>query len=549
MTGLQRVLLGATAPARVSEVVWTPQGVIFRRGGDWLRVPLEGGEPVGCDAPEKEEKPAPAGPIDPPAGRAKQRTRATSPDGAWRAEHHEGGVRLVEVATGTVTPVIAPSTDAPGVLYGTADWVYGEELDQNDAMWWSPDGRFLAFYAFDVSREPGYELPRGWDKLRTKSFTQRYPKAGDPNALVGILVLDRATGRMATVDVGDDPEQYVYGVSFAPGDAGLLFHRTNRRQDRLQLCLADPVSGRSRVIVEETQPTFQENRPLMRFLSDGDRFLWGSERTGFRNLELRRLSDPAAVTVLTRHPFPVGEVVRVDESQGLVWYTAFSAELPMLAQLHRVGLDGAGEIRLTPADRGWSRFEIAPDGTRVVASGQTPERPPLVHLLLADGSAQPLATLAEADLRAFQAQRMPPPELFRCPAADGTTPIYGVLFFPPGFDPYEEDPNWHTRSKWGYHQVRSGPRVCVDSGRAQLGTPCSALLTSIVAFPFVFTPLQMIKFFYRDIFRLDIFADVKYLMRFDDDSCFRSPMPNVFQVIVCWARRVCTDSLLTSSPL
>jgi dipeptidyl-peptidase-4 len=178
----------------------------------------------------------------------------------------------------------------------------------------------------------------------------------------------------------------------------------------------------------------------MRFLSDGDRFLWGSERTGFRNLELRRLSDPAAVTVLTRHPFPVGEVVRVDESQGLVWYTAFSAELPMLAQLHRVGLDGAGEIRLTPADRGWSRFEIAPDGTRFVASGQTPERPPVVHLLLADGSAQPLATLAEADLRAFQAQRMPPPELFRCTAADGTTPIYGVLFFPPGFDPSRRYP-------------------------------------------------------------------------------------------------------------
>lgn len=440
VTALQRVLLGAGAAARVSEITWMPDGVVFRRAGDWFRVPLQGGEAVACDAPSREDPPAPAGPVDPPAGRARQKTRATSPDGAWRAEHRKGGVHLVEVSTGVSSPVKVPEPDAPGVVYGTADWVYGEELDQNDAMWWSPDGRFLAFYAFDIARVPTYELPRGWDELRTTPFAQRYPKAGDPNASVGILVLDRSTGRIATVDVGDDPEQYVYGVSFAPGQAGLLFHRTNRRQDRLQLCRADPLTGRSRVIVEETQPTFQENRPLMRLLADGDRFLWGSERTGFRNLELRRLSDPSAVTVLTRHAFPVGEVVRVDEATGQVWYTAFSGELPMLAQLHRVGLDGEGEVRLTPTDRGWSRFDIAPDGLGFVASGQTPERPPVVQLFPADGSAAARATLAEADLRAFEAQRMPPPELFRCTAADGTTPIYGVLFFPPGFDAARQYP-------------------------------------------------------------------------------------------------------------
>ena len=440
VASLQRVLRSVGSGARVSDITWTPEGLFFRRGSDWKRVPPEGGEPVASSAPEQERPAEPKGPADPPAGRAKQRTRATSPDGAWRAEHHEGGVRLVEIATGQVTPVVSPSSDAPGVVYGTADWVYGEELDQNDAMWWSPDGRFLAFYAFDVSREPVYELPRGWDELRTRRVAQRYPKAGDPNAVVGLLVLDRQSGRLATVDVGDDPEQYVYGVSFAPRGDGLLFHRTNRRQDRLQLCLADPATGRSRVVVEETQPTFQDNRPLLRFLGDGDRFLWGSERTGFRNLELRRLSDPASVTVLTRHAFPVGEVVRVDEDRGQVWYTAFSAEPPMLAQLHRIGLDGQGDARLTPSDRGWSRFDVAADGSRFVATGQTPERPPVTQLFDADGSARPVATLAESDLRAFEAQRMPPPELFHCMAADGSTPIYGVLFFPPGFDPARRYP-------------------------------------------------------------------------------------------------------------
>jgi hypothetical protein len=41
---------------------------------------------------------------------------------------------------------------------------------------------------------------------------------------------------------------------------------------------------------------------------------------------------------------------------------------------------------------------------------------------------------------------------------------------------------------------------------------------------------QMIKFFYRDIFRLPMFEDVKFLLRIDDDSCFPSGLPDVFQV-------------------
>lgn len=430
---VRRVLREVGREGRVEDVRWEEGAVLFRKDGAWKRLALADGGV--SDASEPAAEPPPEGPVDPPAGRARQRTRATSPDRAWRAEHRGGGVHLVEVASGASEPVMLPGPDMPGVVYGTADWVYGEELDQNDAMWWSRDGRFLAFYAFDVSRVPTYELPRGWAGLRTESAPRSYPKAGDPNAVAGLMVLDRRTGRIATIDVGGDPEQYVYAVQFAPAGQGLLFHRTNRRQDRLQVCLADPLTGASRVIVEETQPTFQENRPLMRFLADGDRFLWGSERTGFRNLELRRLSAPGEVIVLTRHDYPVDTVVQVDEDRGQVWYAAFSGTLPMLPQLHRVALDGTAGVRLTTPNLGWSGFRIAPDGSRFVAIGQSPTRPPRTCVFNADGSCEPAFTLAQSDLRAFESLRLPPPELFTCTAADGSTPLFGVLFKPPDFDP------------------------------------------------------------------------------------------------------------------
>ena len=30
--------------------------------------------------------------------------------------------------------------------FGVASWVYGEELEQRSAMWWSPDSTMLAFW-------------------------------------------------------------------------------------------------------------------------------------------------------------------------------------------------------------------------------------------------------------------------------------------------------------------------------------------------------------------------------------------------------------------
>ena len=54
--------------------------------------------------------------------------------------------------------------------------MYGEELDQTTAMWWSPDGRKLAFYRFDESGVPDYYLQLDQTKLQSSVDTEAYPK-------------------------------------------------------------------------------------------------------------------------------------------------------------------------------------------------------------------------------------------------------------------------------------------------------------------------------------------------------------------------------------
>src|SRR5262249_14498953 len=140
---------------------------------------------------------------------------------------------------------------------------------------------------------------------------------------------------------------YVYGISWSKDGKDLIFHRTNRRQNIMELTAADPETGKCRVIVrEEWLPSWTANSPAMRFLEDGRRFIWTSERNGWKNFYLYDLGGNLLVT-LTSHPYEVEAIQRVDEKAGFLYYLAHDGDNPMKLQLHRVGLDGQGDKRLT----------------------------------------------------------------------------------------------------------------------------------------------------------------------------------------------------------
>ena len=154
-------------------------------------------------------------------------------------------------------------------------------------MWWSPDSRMLAFYEIDERHMQDYYLTIDNVETFTKLQVERYPKAGMPNPYAGLLIYDLESKQTVRVDVGGDRLQYVYEVRFTPDGKELLFSRTNRRQDTLEVMAADLATGQSRLVVSETQPTWQNNKPLMQFLSDGQRFIWETERTGWKHFELQ----------------------------------------------------------------------------------------------------------------------------------------------------------------------------------------------------------------------------------------------------------------------
>ncbi|MBM3311877.1 MAG: S9 family peptidase, partial [Candidatus Aminicenantes bacterium] len=376
--------------------------------------------------------------------RGRQFTEAVSPDKKLKAFYRDRNLWLSDADGKNEFAVTTEGNARDRTKYGTASWVYGEELDQNTAMWWSPDSTKVAYYRFDESKVPDYILQMDQTKLYTTADIEAYPKAGEPNPVADIYVYDPAAKKSVQVDVRDGKPftndvvgHYAYRVSWTADGKELLFNRTNRRQNILEFVAADPFTGKVRVILREEWPTgWVENSPSITWLADNKRFIWTSERTGFRNYYLYDLSGKL-LAPLTQHPFEVGAIVKVDEKAKLLYYMARDGDNVMKMQFHRVGLDGKGEVRLTdPAFN--HAVQLSPDGKHFVGVAQTHDLPPVSRLFDAKGKV--VAELAASDLSKYDQLGLKKAELFKFKAADGTTDLHGILQFPSNFDPAKKYP-------------------------------------------------------------------------------------------------------------
>lgn len=436
MGSAQRELRRAGRGGIVRDVRFADGAAYFVRGTGWNRLDLGTGEISVVDAEAVPSRSRAEGgrrgrPNAARPARGRQRTETVSNDGSMTAKHVDHNVVLV-AEDGTRIPVTEDGTES--FRYGTASWVYGEELDQSDAMWWSPDDRHLAFYAFDVSPTRDYFLVDGLSELRTSISRERYPKAGDANPIAGLRVLDLESGKVVEVDVGPEPDQYVYQVEWTPDGSELLFRRTNRHQNHLEVLAANPATGETRVVLEERQDTWQRNRPELRFLNDGRRFIWETERSGWKQYELRhldgRLLSPLTGTTEATSASAAESIVKLDEDAGVLWYTMRSSETPLNDQLHRVGLDGDGERRITSVDLNHGGFQIAPDGRAVAAVRQAVDHAP--ETVVYDEDGREVAVLARGDAGDLDAAGYVGGELVEFLAPDGQTRLHAVLHLPRG---------------------------------------------------------------------------------------------------------------------
>jgi dipeptidyl-peptidase-4 len=323
------------------------------------------------------------------------------------------------------------------ILNGRLDWVYQEEIygrGNFGAYWWSPDSASIAYLRFDERPVPEFTVVDHIPYDQTLEVTS-YPKAGDPNPIVKLGIVNAIGGDTRWIDTFKyEPTDFLISrVTWTPDSKKVAFEAQNREQTFLDLNFADARDGKSSNVIHETTKAWVSAIDDPTWLDDGS-FLWQSERTGWRHL-YHYAADGKLIKQVTDGKWEFRSLEGVDEKNGLVYFSG-TEHSQIAAQGYSIKLDGTGLTRLTTTE-GTHRIDVSPANNFFLDVWSDINTPPQVRLF--DGTGKLVRVLAENKVDALKNYKLGTAELMQVKTRDGFV-MDAMMIKPPDFDPKKKYP-------------------------------------------------------------------------------------------------------------
>lgn len=216
---------------------------------------------------------------------------------------------------------------------------------------------------------------------------------------------------------------------------------------------------------------------LAHFYENSNKMLWLSNRDGNFHIYSCDLNCKEPVTQITKGQWTVRELMRVDEKNGRIYFTASGREEgvnPYYKMLYSINLDGTDMKPLTPENANHI-IHFSPGLSCFTDCYSTVDKPQKV--IVRDVQGQQLMDVVRADATKLIERCLTMPKQFCVKAADGETDIYGILVLPPDFDPNKKYPM--IDCYYGGVQVSNVPKNFIggvaagySESLAQLGFVC-----------------------------------------------------------------------------
>jgi dienelactone hydrolase len=335
---------------------------------------------------------------------------------------------------------------------------------------WSPDSQWFLTQRIDERALPDFSLiqhaPPSGDRPILHSL--KYSMPGDLLPVATYVAIHVPSGRVVSFDEfpGSNPTLstfFLRTVWFSDYQTA-WFVRSDRHARKLELVQLDLARGQARIVITETiESGYLDLHPCafgipnVRTLAKSGEVIWFSERDGWGHLYLHDAASGVMKNQITRGEWLVRDIVHVDEDRRRIFFLAGGLDPkadPARRSLCVANLDSTGFEVLISADAdvyvpltdpcGLDRNRpfrpaaanagMSPDGRLAViryASAESGNRTEITNLrsLHSTSIASVVPDTNGGGSRHFTAL-----------AADGVTPLYGVLFLPPGFDPESRYP-------------------------------------------------------------------------------------------------------------
>lgn len=209
------------------------------------------------------------------------------------------------------------------IINGTTDWVYEEEFAITKGFFWSPDSKKIAFYSFDESNVKEYTIPY-YGSLYPVQYTYKYPKAGEANSVISVLVYDIEAQQTHNIDLGPNKDIYIPRLQWTLNNE-VFVHKLNRHQNHYELFVASCNDYKLNKIYDERNECYIEQVEDVTFLSDKKNFILKSEKNGFMNLYKVNIYTKEIEPVTTGQ-YDVADICYIDDKSGKIYFTAAQSE-------------------------------------------------------------------------------------------------------------------------------------------------------------------------------------------------------------------------------
>lgn len=246
------------------------------------------------------------------------------------------GNNLFLNTNGTVTQITEDG--GPDLFHAVPDWVYEEEIfGDRKTLWFSPDGKAVAFLSFNETGVETFTIPYYMDGQAVApsypaELQLRYPKVGTKNPTVSLTLLNTETGKAQPVEISAyASEDLVIGevTWLTDGHDTLVYRAFNRVQDQskhVRVTVTSDLDVDSTVIRErDGTDGWLENTLLMQYVGEingtGSWYLDVSDESGWQHIYLYSADGGKGIAV-TSGDWEVVSIVKVDTAKELIYYTS-----------------------------------------------------------------------------------------------------------------------------------------------------------------------------------------------------------------------------------
>lgn len=388
--------------------------------------------------------------LDELSSKGRQQLATFSPDGDRVAFVRDNNIFIKSLRFGTESQVTYDGKQNE-IINGAPDWVYEEEFydveyADTKAFEWSPNSDFLAFVRFDETNVSNHSMTiyEGQypsyveNEIHPSEYTYKYPKAGENNSLVSVHVYEITSKTTIQVDVGEETDIYIPRLKWTVDGEDLGVMRLNRRQNELDVLLANPYTGETRSFFTEKNDKFIDENFLddFIFLPGNEYFIVTSERNGYSHLYLYdRLGF--FVKQLTDGEYDVTDFYGFDTDKEIFYYQA-AKESPLRREVYYISLDGKKEGKLSTQE-GVNEAEFSTNFKYYIDYYTSTNEPNLVTLHSIDGK-QIRVLEDNAELKEeLTDYSISPKEFFTFTTSEGNE-LNGWIIKPVGFENSEKYP-------------------------------------------------------------------------------------------------------------